>query len=147
MSLGECDKISEKEAQHGCCNRIGRTTAFLAGDLCELAHLTLRDVGLGSGPAQEGRPWRTARTIWEFRSFPVPARAVPMGCSEGAKPRGNAATTKRPRHQNPLQKSQKLSNCGKERSDGKKQWQGGDGAQNSQFGIKGDTLPVEQVSF
>ena len=120
-------------------NRIGRGTGALAVTFA---------IGTNSGaisawalePAQERSAvtYSTSDLGMEFVS--VSAGQFPMGCSEGAKP-VECSADERPRHTVQITKPFEL---GKTETT-QKQWQAVMGSAPSRY--KGDTLPVEQVSF
>src|ERR1700756_4400587 len=70
----------------------------------------------------------------------VPAGQFPMGCSEGAK-LVECSADERPRHSVQITKAFEIGKT----EVTQQQWQAGMGSNPSRY--KGDTLPVEQVSF
>ena len=118
-------------------NRVRRRTSVLAVTFaigaCALA-LSAWAVEPGQGSAVAG----TTDLGMEFVS--IPAGQFPMGCSEGAKPVECSADEK-PRHTVQVTKAFEIGKT--EVTQG--QWQAVMGSNPSRY--KGDTLPVEQVSF
>jgi formylglycine-generating enzyme required for sulfatase activity len=115
-------------------NRRGRRTSVLAVTsaigACVLA--------MSAWPAEEGPAYSTNELGMQFVS--VSPGQFPMGCSEGAKPVECGADEK-PRHTVQITKAFEIGKTVVTQ----KQWQAVMGSEPSRY--KGDTLPVEQVSF
>ena len=91
-------------------------------------------------PGQEGSDVGYSTNDLGMQFVSVPAGQFPMGCSEGAKPVECSADEK-PRHTVQITKAFEIGKT----EVTQKQWQAVMGSDPSR--IKGDTLPVEQVSF
>src|SRR5215469_7076081 len=95
-------------------------------------------LAISAWPAEEGPAYGTNDLGMQFVS--VPAGQFPMGCSEGAKPVECGADEK-PRHTVQITRAFEIGKTVVTQ----KQWQAVMGSEPSRY--KGDTLPVEQVSF
>ena len=118
--------------------RIGRRTSLLAA-------FAIATCGLATSPwalqaAQEGSAVTFSTNDLGMEFVSVPAGQFPMGCSEGAKPVECSADEK-PRHTVQITKTFEIGKT----EVTQKQWQTVMGSNPSRY--KGDTLPVEQVSF
>jgi formylglycine-generating enzyme required for sulfatase activity len=120
-------------------HRVGRRTGILAATFaigtCALAMSAWAVETAGDGPAVA---YSTNDLGMQFAS--APAGQFPMGCSEGAKPQECSADEK-PRHTVQITKAFEIGKTVVTQ----KQWQAVMGSSPSRY--KGDTLPVEQVSF
>jgi formylglycine-generating enzyme required for sulfatase activity len=91
-------------------------------------------------PAEDGSPVAYGTNDLGMQFVSVPAGQFPMGCSEGAKPVECSADEK-PRHTVQITRAFEIGKTVVTQ----KQWQAVMGSDPSRY--KGDTLPVEQVSF
>jgi len=121
------------------CNRIGRRTSVLAATFA-IGAFTFAMSAWALEPAQEGSAVAYSTNDLGMQFVSVPAGQFPMGCSEGAKPVECSADEK-PRHTVQVTKAFELGKT----EVTQKQWQAVMGSNPSRY--KGDTLPVEQVSF
>jgi formylglycine-generating enzyme required for sulfatase activity len=119
-------------------NRICRRTSVLAATFaigaCTLA------ISTWAQPAQEGSAAAYSANDLGMQFVSIPAGQFPVGCSEGAKPVECSADEK-PRHTVQITKAFEIGKT----EVTQKQWQAVMGSNPSRY--KGDTLPVEQVSF
>src|SRR5882672_10867466 len=119
-------------------NRVGRRTSVLAGAFalgaCSLA------ISAWAQPAQDGPAVAYSTNDLGMQFVSVPAGQFPMGCSEGVKPVECSAEEK-PRHTVQITKAFEIGKT----EITQKQWQAVMGSDPSSY--KGDTLPVEDVSF
>src|SRR6516225_2852092 len=120
-------------------NRLGRRTSVLAATLA-MGACTLAMSAWALEGAQEGSaiPYSTNDLGMQFAS--IPAGQFPMGCSEGAKPVECSADEK-PRHTVQITRAFEIGKTVVTQQ----QWHAVMGSDPGRF--KGDTLPVEQVSF
>jgi formylglycine-generating enzyme required for sulfatase activity len=119
-------------------NRIGRRPSVLAVTFaigaCTLA------ISAQAQPAEDGSALAYSTNDLGMQFVSVAAGQFPMGCSEGAKPVECAADEK-PRHTVQITRAFEIGKTVVTQ----KQWQAVMGSDPSRY--KGDTLPVEQVSF
>ena len=120
-------------------NRIGRRAIVLAVTIA-IGAWTLAIAAWAVEPAQEGSAVEYSTNDLGMQFVSVPAGQFPMGCSEGAKPVECSADEK-PRHIVQITKAFEIEKT----EVPQKQWQAVMGSNPSRY--KGDTLPVEQVSF
>src|SRR5262245_4331212 len=120
-------------------HRVGRGASVLAVTFA-IGACSLAMSAWALEPAQEGSAviYSTNDLGMEFVS--VPAGQFPMGCSEGARPVECSADEK-PRHTVQITQAFEIGKT----EVTQKQWQAVMGSNPSRY--KGDTLPVEQVSF
>src|SRR5262245_26113704 len=120
-------------------NRVGRRTSALAVTFAiGASSLAISAWALAS--AQEGSAVAYSTNDLDMEFVSVLAGQFPMGCSEGANP-NECSADERPRHTVQITK---VFEIGKTEVT-QKQWQNVMGSNPSRY--KGDTLPVEQVSF
>ena len=91
-------------------------------------------------PAQDGSALAYSGNDVGMQFVSVPAGQFPMGCSEGVKP-VECSPDEKPRHTVQITKAFEIGKT----EVTQKQWQAVMGSDPSRS--KGDTLPVEQVSF
>jgi formylglycine-generating enzyme required for sulfatase activity len=120
-------------------NRAGGRANVLAG-IFAIGACTLAMSAWALEPAQEGSAVAYSTNDLGMQFVSVPAGQFPMGCSEGAKPVECSADEK-PRHTVQVTKAFEIGKT----EVTQKQWQAVMGSDPSRY--KGDTLPVEQVSF
>jgi len=119
-------------------NRVGRRTSVLAAT-CAIGAWTLA-MSAWALRAQEGSAVANSTNDLGMEFVLVPAGQFPMGCSEGSKP-VECSADERPRHTVQITKAFEIGKT----EVTQRQWQGVMGSAPSRY--KGDTLPVEQVSF
>jgi formylglycine-generating enzyme required for sulfatase activity len=120
-------------------NRIGRRASVPAAAFA-IGVCTLAMSAWAVEPAQEGSAVTYSTNDLGMEFVSVPAGQFPMGCSEGAKPVECSADEK-PRHTVQITQAFEIGKT----EVAQKQWQAMMGSNPSRY--KGDTLPVEQVSF
>ena len=120
-------------------NRVDRRTSELAVTLA-IGACTLAISAWALEPAQEGSAVAYSTNDLGMQFVSVPAGQFPMGCSEGVKPVECSADEK-PRHTIQITKAFEIGKT----EVTQKQWQAVMGSDPSRY--KGDSLPVEQVSF
>jgi formylglycine-generating enzyme required for sulfatase activity len=120
-------------------NRAGRWTSVLAVTFA-IGTCTLAISARALESAQEGSAVAYSTNDLGMQFVSVPAGQFPMGCSEGVKP-VECSADERPRHTVQITKAFEIGKT----EVTQKQWQAVMGSNPSLY--KGDTLPVEQVSF
>jgi formylglycine-generating enzyme required for sulfatase activity len=120
-------------------NRVGRWTSVFAVTFA-IAPCTLAISAFALDPSQEGSAVAYSTNDLGMQFVSVPTGQFPMGCSEGVKPVECSADEK-PRHTVQITKAFEIGKT----EVTQKQWQAVMGSNPSLY--KGDTLPVEQVSF
>src|SRR5580704_16195497 len=121
------------------CNRVGRRAGVLAAAFA-IGACGLAISAWALEPAQKGSAVSNSTNDLGMEFVSVPAGQFSMGCSEGAKPVECSADEK-PRHTVQITKAFEIGKT----EVTQKQWQAVMGLDPSRY--KGDTLPVEQVSF
>jgi formylglycine-generating enzyme required for sulfatase activity len=120
-------------------NRVGRRASVLAAAFA-IGACGLEISAWALEPAQKGSAVSYSTNDLGMEFVSVPAGQFSMGCSEGAKPVECSADEK-PRHTVQITKTFEIGKT----EVSQKQWQAVMGSDPSRY--KGDTLPVEQVSF
>src|SRR5258708_14470316 len=120
-------------------NWVGRCTRVLAVTLA-IGACTLAISAGALRAAEEGSAVAYSTNDLGMQFVSIPAGQFPMGCSEGAKPVECSADEK-PRHTVQITRAFEIGKTVVTQ----KQWQAVMGSDPSRY--KGDTLPVEQVSF
>jgi len=120
-------------------NRFGRPTSVLTVTIA-IGACSLVISAWALEPAQEGSAVAYSANDVGMQFVSVPAGQFPMGCSEGVKP-VECAPDEKPRHSVQITKAFEIGKT----EVTQKQWQMVMGSDPSRS--KGDTLPVEQVSF
>jgi formylglycine-generating enzyme required for sulfatase activity len=120
-------------------NRVGRRTSVLALTFA-IGACTLAISARALQAAEDGAAIAYSTNDLGIEFVSAPAGQFPMGCSEGAKPVECSADEK-PRHTILIAKAFEIGKTVVTQ----KQWQAVMGSDPSRY--KGDTLPVEQVSF
>jgi formylglycine-generating enzyme required for sulfatase activity len=120
-------------------NRVGRPTSVLAASFA-IGGCSLAISAWALEPAEDGSAVVYGTNDLGMQFVSVSGGQFPMGCSEGAKPVECSADEK-PRHTVQITKAFEIGKT----EVTQKQWQAVMGSDPSRY--KGDTLPVEQVSF
>ena len=133
-----CRAISPGKHSMADHNRLGRRTGALAVTFAIAACTSA--ISAWAQPAGDGAAVAYSTNDLGMQFVSVSAGQFPMGCSEGAKPVECSADEK-PRHSVQITKGFEIAKTVVTQ----KQWHDVMGSDPSRF--KGDTLPVEQVSF
>src|SRR3984957_6940268 len=120
-------------------NRVGRRKSVLAVTFA-IGACTLSISAWALEPAEDGSAVAYSTNDLGMQFVAVPVGEFPMGCSEGAKP-VECGPDEKPRHTVQITGAFEIGKTVVTQ----KQWQAVMGSDPSRY--KGDTLPVEQVSF